>query len=278
MSDFARIMLDAMAEKPSYSTKNIHEIACKMKDKIPLDTITECVLKEMFCENTGTHPLDSGGAFGRGWQRSNALKDLDWMQAKRLIHEVEDGYLKIQKNAYLFLCDHLSYDIEMDKRFHEFCELPENQKEGYYYLMKDFITWKNDFEYLWGANTYNGDSILNRVLQFEVFECNNFDYIIIQIHNGADVRGGYSTPHVFVFNEEEFVCDLDNVHANCPDGHKKVKTVQRDLNGNIVISRSFHCSAYTDDGNHWYADNGSLFEVLDDKVVCPLCKKEIEFE
>jgi hypothetical protein len=41
----------------------------------PQRTETQTVLLEMFQENTGAHMLDSGGAYGRNWER-NQGKDL----------------------------------------------------------------------------------------------------------------------------------------------------------------------------------------------------------
>ena len=120
-----RVIADVCFNKPhSHSTKDIYEKIGKCETKV-----TQCVLKEMFCENTGSHFLDSGGAYGRGWQRCQAIKEQDWMEAEMINVEVDsyrDGehYVYMTKNTYLFLCEHLVYDIVMDKQFHQFFVFP----------------------------------------------------------------------------------------------------------------------------------------------------------
>ena len=117
-------------------------------------------------------------------------------------------------------------------------------------------------------------------------------YIILQIHNGCDVRGGYSTPHVFTFDENTFWSMLDNITGRCPNfnwGDKRSPGVQVDLTGkkskDPVVDLD-HVDCYTDDGSHWYGnggedlDNGSKF--FTDKegehhIICKKCGAELEF-
>ena len=59
------------------------------------------------------------------------------------------------------------------------------------------------------GNSYNGETILDQDFQFWIFSPEDIGsdtdwiyvedgvYAIIQTHNGCDIRGGYSTPHVF---------------------------------------------------------------------------------
>jgi hypothetical protein len=71
------------------------------------------------------------------------------------------------------------------------------------------------------VNTYNYENILSQVLQYTVFEgsyCDEEDstYVILQTHNGCDVRGGYSTPHVFKVLDFDYFCIAQtDIYADC---------------------------------------------------------------
>ena len=52
-------------------------------------------------------------------------------------------------------------------------------------------------------NTYNGDSDLSQVLQGSYLEINDEEYIMLQIHGGCDVRGGYTNARLFKHNIDE---------------------------------------------------------------------------
>lgn len=86
------------------------------------------------------------------------------------------------------------------------------------------------------VNTYNGEDCLSQTLQYGYFEHNGESYVLLQIHGGADVRGGYTRPVAFDVDDMDMSI-LDNARGGC--GCDK-------------------CDArwYTDDaGSHWYADN-----------------------
>ncbi len=292
-----RTIADLLYNKPAeYETKDIHK---EIEGKINSDNIvaiTKRVLKAMFCENTGTHFLDSGGAYGRGWQRKQAIKDADWDLFPYTHVEIsspDDWY--VLKNTYHFLMEHIQYDVKMDKLFHAFCNQPVRKKEPYYQCMRqfrDFIGDRDDFEYYTGGNTYNGDTCLDETLQYDIYRSNNYDFIILQTHNGADVRGGYSTPHVFSLEDaDSFLCMMDDLCCRCPNWDKPddEKTVQLDLNGEKV--KYGHVDCYSDDcGYHWYSNyngregstvkDGAKFIKDEDEnyhIVCGKCGAELEF-
>lgn len=350
MQQMLRTIADVLFNKqPTYSTKDIFDKIDKKEYEENLDKVTQLVLKEMFCENTGSHFLDSGGYGGRGYDRANAVKDQDWMKQKPAIAVVDnysrdDSYtVYVLKNAYLFLCENLEYDLEMDQRFHKFSQSEEEfefvhydkhkisliysdpnkiphhkntitnkriehftpKGKSYYNCMK---AWKDlisqapfedleDFEDLKGWNTCNGESCLNKTLQWEMFNLNSGKYsgayIILQIHNGADVRGGYSTPHVFKFDDEQFWCSLDDLTGKCPNHNYREKGVpgiqvnlENEPTKDPVIDLD-HVDCYSDDtGNHWYAncgediDSGAEFKTDEEgehHIICKKCGAELEF-
>lgn len=86
------------------------------------------------------------------------------------------------------------------------------------------------------VNTYNGEDALSQTLQYLWFEWDGEAYVLLQIHGGADVRGGYTAPRAFDAGDDG-IAILDNARGGC--GCTK-------------------CEArwYTDDaGSHWYADD-----------------------
>lgn len=88
-------------------------------------------LAEMFVENTGTHFLDSGGAYGRAWQRNQQAMGertpLEWLasvpQAQITDHQVQGNYkwIGVTINTYHFLEKCLSYDETLTEAFKAWC-------------------------------------------------------------------------------------------------------------------------------------------------------------
>ena len=67
-------------------------------------------------------------------------------------------------------------------------------------------------------NTYNEESALSQVLQGAVYYREGCEYLIVQVHGGADVRGGYSRPIVLESNGhwELGVYDHGRCSVYCP--------------------------------------------------------------
>ena len=113
-----------------------------------------------------------------------------------------------------------------------------------------FSSFESEYEIHGVSNTYNWENLLSQGLQFLTFYDENEDmYIILQIHNGCDIRGGYTKPRFFkVLEEDYFFLAMSDVHAYCD------------------------CkSLYSDDsGYHWYDDKtGKLTEPTEIWKVVP---------
>jgi hypothetical protein len=295
-------MCELASEPPKYSTKDIFERIEEDlgEDRDDDEKITAYVLKQMMLENTGRHLLDSGGMGGRRWERMQLLKDLDWKEAGDINVEVgkySDGeyYIYLTKNTYIFLLRWICYEREGDASFHAFCESEEHKKDYYYVNMKDYVEYVKEFcssrgiEFFSykGCNTYNGDCALDCTLQWEHFNVEGKDYIILQTHNGADVRGGYSTPHLFSVDYESMSCDMNAFLAKCPNWKEESPDgkVQLNLEGQVAKMMPYkHHRSYSDDcGYHWYDDGGckdwnyTTDEEGNHHAVCPKCGEEIEF-
>lgn len=144
----------------------------------------------MLKENTGSHMLDSGGAYGRHWERNQKKKFMKEPRFDVKFEKADAGHLRcdIKKSLFHHLCDTLEYNEEMDKKWIEFYNLPENEEKGWLTLMEEFMKGHT-------YNSYNGESMLTQVIQY--CSDNGGYQILLQIHNGCDVRGGYTAPVFF---------------------------------------------------------------------------------
>lgn len=159
----------------------------------------EKVIFEMLTGSTGTHFLDSGGATGRHWQRNQKRTIEDFRNEPEAFLILEPDYPEAEISVFHFLT---SGAFQLDDIAQEFNAL-------------DCDDWHGDFngtsaeQCAWlevhglsptgpAWNTYNHDSILSQVLQGQTLENSDGDtYELIQIHNGADVRGGYADARLF---------------------------------------------------------------------------------
>lgn len=218
-------------------------------------TPTERALYEMLGENTGTHMLDSGGAYGRGWQRIRAgVRDLRETPIVTVDINYDGESFSLERSLFRFLAENLGltddalalqeiYDqfvkdstdphlVDMEAFADEMLAINYAIEQGEY-----FTTGK-------ACNTY-GNSALDGVIQFVLINTEDETFILLQTHNGCDIRWGYSTPRVFEVSEE--FAFMDDFHAKCPV-----------------------CEArwYSDDcGHHWYNDEmkGGDMETVCDK-------------
>lgn len=184
------------------------------------DQKTRDILAEMLKERTGSHFLDSGGyakfdangcyvgsssGYGRNWER-NQCRDFDKepYYVTRFYSHGEQWYFEYTINLYHFLLEHLEYNEKWDSFFHDYAETrPEDE---WYEVIDDFkknLRYWDDEDTTYvdtenpGDNSYNYESNLSQVIQWDNIVIEEEALCILQIHQGADVRGGYSTPHIF---------------------------------------------------------------------------------
>lgn len=174
-------------------------------------TETDKVLADMFTENTGRHMLDSGGAYGRNWER-NVGRDVEsFLSAPEV---TIDRWGCVTVDAFHWLRDRVEYDARWDRVFRLWTALDEDANGDHYWLesMERFAARveSGDAEgritsELGGTfNTYNGEDSLSQTLQFAIFSvpaghwCDGGQtLLLLQVHGGCDVRGGYTAPRVF---------------------------------------------------------------------------------
>jgi hypothetical protein len=162
---------------------------------------------KMLTENTGVHFLDSGFSNGRHWQRNakKTIEDFANDPAELYIKDRNDDY--IERTVSVF--HYISTMYELDSICDKFNRIKSNDWDGDFYgvsakhqaFLENIGYDKNPREW----NTYNGESDLSQTLQgvsLRLFVDGQYeDYAIIQIHNGADVRGGYTDAKLFKVND-----------------------------------------------------------------------------
>lgn len=170
-------------------------------------TIEQTIL-EMLKKNTGSHMLDSGGAYGRNWQRNEKLTIAALKKqpsATLEIRKCDDGSIECSPTVSVYhkLVDTLSLD-DLCHAFNSM-EVPDWDSEIYGVSAEGESWIKSHFEIEGEAfNTYNWESNLSQVLQGQALKHTETgdDYILIQIHGGCDVRGGYTDAKLFKIEAE----------------------------------------------------------------------------
>ena len=216
----------------------------------------KAIISAMLKEDTGVHMMDSGGDGGRSWQL-NQKRDFEKEPASIL--EIDYGHddIIISKNTYHFLTRFFTSTRESERlnaEMMKFADRPENRDMSWLEIMNEFyekVLWDEIDEMGWDAynvnghevvNTYNFESSVDQILQYMLFSWReNKPYIMLQIHGGADARGGYTMPHIFAFdfNQNDSIDDFF-----LADGDYSV-----DVNGE---------QWFTDDhGQNWYQDGSS---------------------
>jgi hypothetical protein len=185
---------------------------------------TEEVVFGMLTENTGTHFLDSGGSDGRAWQR-NAKKTLEDFRAEPEAYFEGGEYPEAGKSTFWILVNNLKHDQSLTAAYHEFAKAYED--EGWLEINELWLDKLGvpgeggDFysESRYTFNTYNwsDDWLGDQTLLGTSFGMGGSHYLILQVHGGADVRGGYTKPQVFELVEglDGFIMSGGDAYFKC---------------------------------------------------------------
>jgi len=261
---------------------------------------TKEIVASMLVENTGRHMLDSGGAYGRSWERNQAAVAAVEMTAVEYFESRPDAFWSYGPtlDVYHFLVNRLDYNEKLDRAWNKWVfGGPEDRYINGISTADEFIkaldekgwTEPNDECHHSWVNTYNGEDLLTQTLQYVTFvlsdECpwGEGCHVLLSIHNGADVRGGYSSLVAFeggspwddlsIWDNARASVYCDNVEA-----HRGVHKEQMNLEGKTTEDIYYH--AYTDDGYHWYCDDFDEPVPNEDNSElapkCPLCGNDLE--
>ena len=149
---------------------------------------TAAVLADMFTENTGRALCDSGDAYGRNWERNQGMAAQDFLDAP-------DAYWNYGPtlSTFHYINTNLTFSPVMDRLFSIYAVdsdrpyLADAEAFAAHMVGADYQTY----------NSYNFETFLDIVVQWVEFEYNSTTYVLLQVHGGADVRGGYTRARVF---------------------------------------------------------------------------------
>lgn len=184
---------------------------------------TKKIIEGMLKENTGTNFLDSGGAYGRHWERNQGVDfaskpavevDCNWSN--------EGDRIDFTINLYHFLTTNLTSDDVTDE-FNSRFEVMDDwdvlvaglSGDAIWWLARRFKVRASDLSNGW-YNSYNGESNLSQVIRYRYI---GDGYVILQVHNGCDVRGGYTDAKLFKL-QGDGLCEGVYGTITYPDGRK----------------------------------------------------------
>lgn len=166
-------------------------------------TKTQELIFSMLVENTGRHFLDSGDHYGRHWEKNKNKTIQDFIKEPEATLEIDGSDYSGSVSISLF--HYLDKALELDEFCEQFNSIPcDNWDSDIYGVSsqgKDYLdgleaTVKGDY------NSDNGESALSQVIQYTTLDIDGGEYILIQVHGGCDVRGGYTNAKLFRITDE----------------------------------------------------------------------------
>lgn len=205
---------------------------------------TKEIVAGMMVEYTGRHMLDSGGAYGRNFERNQGR---DFENEKRCIINFRWG-MDVTINLYHWIKEKLEHDPEMQDLYDYYAS---ESKESYLADMEGFHEFLNElhghtrkkdgYRIEFSENSYNHDNLLSQTIQYTIL-CHPDEepIVLLQVHGGCDVRGGYTAPKVF------------RCGSRSEDWFDFV-----DYRSATIYCNNRECLARwrTDDAYHWYAES-----------------------
>lgn len=199
-------------------------------------TTTEKLVYKMLTTSTGTHFLDSGGDNDRAWQRNQKRTIEDFRNEVEV--EIDDQTYNMTKKKYervktseelgytISIFHYLTKNLTLDATCERFNRLKclDWDSDVAYGISQKQAEWleRNGLAVTDTWNTYNGDSNLSQVLQGanvaldgEALEFPT--YILLQIHQGADVRGGYTDAKLFKIDNDSGYFGSEDVYGSIDD-------------------------------------------------------------
>jgi len=204
--------------------------------------LTKQIIAKMLKENTGRSILDSGDHYGRHYERNQSR---EFENEKEVSLTLQFKYIDYTKNIYHFLCNALDYNKGLTNSFYHF-ESKHSDKFKYDSSWDNTIAeWLKYKKYhvICSDYTYNQENMLSQdfiytlVSKEETRHSDLYDaeFCILQIHNGCDARGGFTSPKIFGV-DVDMIFDYNSGYITCDNP----------TNRHVW---------YTDDSYHWYSDN-----------------------
>jgi hypothetical protein len=184
---------------------------------------TAGIIAGMLTENTGRSFLDSGGESGRAWQRNAGMTVADFEARPAGTYDAE--YETLTVDTFHYLNELLTFDAERTAEWVTFDAERSHLSWG-----ETLDEWLDtlgvpaegggDFysNARWGFNSYNFDGcLLSSTIQGVKFVSAGTEYLALQIHGGADVRGGYTAFKIFTGDIESVILGTTRATLRCPE-------------------------------------------------------------
>jgi len=197
---------------------------------------TKEIIYNMLTENTGMHMLDSGGAYGRNWERNQVKTIQDFESEPEETYTYSKQWNELERTVSVF---HYLSQLDTDEICDEFNSMPCNDWDAisvFHGVSAEQWDWLNtigDVQVLNTFNTYNSDSDLSQILQGSWIEINDEQYLLLQIHGGCDARSGYTNAKLFKAKEEGIIHEyLDEFQDSC--------IIQEGLEGGYITAIDYN--------------------------------------
>lgn len=224
-----------------------------MSEKI--EVIIDKLLKEPIAHYLG----DSGGAYGYIYERNYEEGYLQGLNPvdEYTNEEQEDRTLDVTIPVYDFLKYNLVKDaatIGLEEQLFDELEAAGIDPASIYEV-EDFLNGgefsveiEHDIPVKY-VNTYNGEEFLSQTLLFCTFSTGLDWYLLLEVHNGCDVRSGYTTPQLFRLKDIDYFyisqidrfcqceCGLNNYTICGTD--EPTDTTGNYVDGNEIYKRTF---------------------------------------
>jgi hypothetical protein len=203
---------------------------------------------------------DSGGAYGRNWERNQGKDFLAMAPSTLEVREYKGkAEISVTHNVFHWLRDRLEYDAKLTAAFRRFGKKAVNSDLYEMDLMQQFAKLKHsdNCDRVQVVNTYNGEDMLSQTLQYVTFNMDYEEYVLLQIHGGCDVRGGYTFARVFRVMEPYAM--YDNAKGSVWEDKTSVHA-QDSIPG--LPKQDNDAYWQTDDSCHWYRDGSCGYGAL----------------
>lgn len=200
-----------------------------------MKTIEETI-SEMLVEPIDKYLGDSGGAYGYQYERNrdNGILKGDKPIEFDINEADKETALYPTTPIYDFLTTCLIVDEETEQIYHDLIDIcdenditfdygvdVEDELKMLGFFSNTYLTTKISWE-----NTYNYDNVLSQDILFCIFSNDDNDFVLLSIHNGCDIRSGYTYPKVFkvddidyflIYMRESYIgchCDVNSYHGS----------------------------------------------------------------
>lgn len=232
-------------------------------------TPVERSLWRQFTENTGAGICDSGGAYGRGWERNRRAGDLKAQPGATVDLDFGLDSPDVSVSPFHRLARELMCAPAMNRRFARFNRRydPHNVK-SWLDVSEAFAAGIDpNFGYYL---SYNDEySVLGQDVQFTSFSDgrDGSEYVLLQVHGGCDARAGYTRPVAYE------VCEIDQFVSSLREWSAICGCTDDDTEENLRVS--VRCGEFDPDGldkwpERWHVSDRGL-------AMCGVCGEEVLF-